>query len=177
MKMIFWVLLIAVSICHSKAADDADEYAATMFDVSWIAVNRMALGEVGASWSDLMEADPKAANFLALFWFTKCHMEHHAYWSSVKERLLKTFAHEKDLNVLAAARTREESQMLQCFLYDHARDVRAMVEMRLQSAKAGTSPTLDSTRRLEELRRLRDAYFHRPESKNPRDEEPELPRK
>jgi len=77
-----------------------------------------------------------------------------------------------DIEAIKNERTGGELSMLQCFCYDHAPEITAMINMRLELATSGKSTTLEKNSssaaeqskavksRHEELQQLRDKYFN-----------------
>lgn len=194
MKWLF-LLLWFTSSFTSLAADNEDEYKLLVFDYCWTVSTNMALGEQSTEWPKLKSVDTKAAQWVASFWFTKCHMEFHSYWSSVVDRLKSRSQSEMEANPkllsdrvaqdkvmaeLKANRARQETLMLQCFCYDHAVEIEAMISKRHELALSGESSTLKSTSpasadeqskiqaRLEELKKMRDEHFKAQELELPK---------
>ena len=172
----------------------------------------MAQDDQSIAWTKLKNIDPKAAQWLAAFWFTKCHIELHGYWKTLEESLEnrhklnltsnpKIVSDKKELSEILKwireTRAKEEVLMFQCFCYDHAPEIKSMIEMRLDLATSGKSTTMGETSpasaeankvkstapgeippasteaneiksRLEELRQLREKYLKSQEAELPK---------
>lgn len=186
------LLLFCVLPFFSAEGIEDDEYKFLTFDYCWKSSTNMALGNQSVDWPKLKNVDPDAARWVAYFWFTKCHMEFHGYWSSVVDQLKSKAssdieanpklasdkrAQDKMIDGVKTSRAKEELLMLQCFLYDHAPEINAMIATRLELANNGQSSTLkkepdvsneDIEKRNRELQKMRDDYF--------KEQEPDLPK-
>lgn len=179
MKWILLLLCCSLPLPHVWGIE-SDEYKFAAFDVSWKTSTNMALGNQSADWSKLKNLDTVAAHWVACFWFTKCRMENHGYWTSVVNQLKSKSdsaikdnpkllsdkqAQDKMIDEIKANRAKEDLLMLDCFVYDHAPEIAAMIAMRLELANNGQSSTLKATKAVEtdkrnhELQQQREDYF------------------
>lgn len=141
------IFLFAASLAVNASADDEAEFMRLMFGFGWLTTSNMAVGEPDHAWKELQEIDPLAADFVGSFWYTKCMMEHHAYFSSEAEALKLGIDHKKpDFDKLKKQAVSLRGRILQCYLYDHAAEIKSMIEMRVGAAKSGESTTLKNTR-------------------------------
>jgi hypothetical protein len=144
-------LLLCLLVCFSfsgavySSDGSLNEIRLKRFLLDWTITCNMALGVDPSKevFSELCELDKGAAGFVAHFWRVKAD----AAVLDAKNDLTERFAHQsvkspKDKERLESEMFRDHQMLIIGYYYDHAPEIKAMIETRLRLAKEGKSSTL-----------------------------------
>lgn len=129
------LLCLLVSFCfagHARAVELPKDM--PQFATHWLQVCQMFLDHEGETMLDLLSSDPVAVDQIGNLWRRKAFRETIEY----QKHLQETYVAQKGrtLEEKAEAYSKDLDWMLMSYYFDHAKEIEAMIQMRLKKAQA-----------------------------------------